>query len=224
VPVAIQAFTVKIISNEHVEYISLADAQALLGDGIEDAFHDAMHWAWGKWKEKHPDLLPLPSHALRAMTVHELTIERLRETLVGHTRVVFVEPRPGRRRAHFLIKDERGVIRLVIQSKKLDGHRRTKNIKTNEARRFDNGHPILGIPIGPRLTLGYIVVEKGTEIVTENVYRRGRTLEWSYPLGSKRGVEQLHLPEKQETAKPKRRVTAKDGVQTKRKGTADGSA
>lgn len=202
------------IPNYRIEYLTLERAKELLADGIEEAFHDALHFAWGEWKKKHPKLIALPSGSFRAIGIHEMALEKLRELLADHPRVTIVDPKPGVRRAHFLIKDARGVVRMIAQSKKLDGQRRTSNIMTREARNFDAQRPIPDLPMGPRVTLGYRVVEGGTEIVTEGVYTIYKKAEWVFELCSDRGVEQLRIPAA--AAAPKRRVTAKEGVARRR--------
>ena len=198
------------ISNGDLEYLPVDEARRLLRDGIEDEFHDAMHWAWGRWKAKHPDLWALPSRTLRATGIHELVVGRLAERLDGHARVVRVDPQPGIRRAHYLIKDSDGIIRVIIQTKKFDVMNRTRNIRTKEAILFDAQQPVLGIPVGPRITLGYRVVESGTGIVTEAAYRRHGALAWKFELCTDRVVEQMHLPAA--AAGTKRRVTGKAGI------------
>jgi hypothetical protein len=214
-------------ANSAIEYLPVGEARALLSDGIEDAFHDAMHWAWAKWKDGHPGLLTLPSRSLRAMGLHELALEKLNELLADHARVIIAPPRPGVRRAHFAIKDTQDVIRMIVQTKKLDPMHRTRNIMTTEARHFDAQRAIPGIPVGPRVTLGYRVVNGGTDIATDAVYRVHRKVEWNFELCTNRVVEQLRLPDNRTATAAKPRVTGKAGIVPKKRdgeGTSDGEA
>jgi hypothetical protein len=185
----------------------MATARALLADGIEEAFDKAMHQAWREWRERHPSFLTLPSSTLRALGVHEMAVERVSAELENHPRVLIVPQVPGRRRAHFLIKDRDDVVRMIVQTKKLDRALRTSNLRTREAVRFDAQRPLPGLPMGPRLTLGYRIEEHGTKIVTEAVYRIDRKPEWHYELSGGAAVEQLPL-----VATSTRRIRAKPGV------------
>ena len=126
--------------------------------------------------------------------------------------MLVVDAKPGVRRAHFLIKDAKGVVRMVVQTKKLDHRRRTSNIMTREAAAFNAQRPIRGLPLGPRVTLGYLVVNGGTGTSSPRpsigFWAGRRSGASSYALD--RMAAQLRLPVDAPAAKP--RVTGKKGV------------
>ncbi|MFI5299639.1 MAG: hypothetical protein ACHREM_16255, partial [Polyangiales bacterium] len=102
---------------------------------------------------------------------------------------------------------------LIVQVKKLNDQRRTANAKTMEAKRFDSQLVLQGLPIAPRITVGYLFNRDATDFTVEAVYRRGnRKAEWSFEVDAERVSEQILLfqaPPKEERLS---RVSAKTGV------------
>ncbi|MFI5297069.1 MAG: hypothetical protein ACHREM_03145, partial [Polyangiales bacterium] len=94
----------RIVQNEAIEYLLQSEARALLGDGIGLAIAGALREAFRRWKSSFPGLLALPSASLRALAMHEVSVEDLSARLGEHPRVRVIEADHGRRRAHFIVR------------------------------------------------------------------------------------------------------------------------
>lgn len=183
------------IANDTIEYFAPERAKHLLRGGVGESFYDALRHGFATWKRTFPSMLVLPSNTMRAICINEISLDEACNGLSAHPRVRFMEAIPGRRRALFAVRDDHGDVGMIVQIKKLDKERRTRNIPTREARRFASQQPLKGIPIGPRITIGYRLINDGTDLVVEAVYwRSGRKSEWHFPLLGDVVVQQMPMP------------------------------
>lgn len=192
------------------EYLTRDEARALLADGLEEGLRDAIRAGFKRYKAGHPVMLALPSKTLRALTVHEIIVDEIRNRLGDHPRVRVFDAQPGGRRFLVGVIDKTGIIRLLLHVKKLNANRGTTNYPTRTARAFVGQLPLAGVPAGVRLAAGYREIEEATDIVPELAYEltRGRVL-WHFELGGTASVEQLQLNPQPDAAP---RVRAKPGV------------
>lgn len=149
---------------------SLDETMAALGPVLDD-FDQIARVAHAKYRGYDAAvLIELDARAQAACTYAHMSAEADRR-LLGRARVRDLDIRGLRL---WLFEDANAVVRL----KKMDEDGLTKNYPTEQARDFDRGYDIPGLPMPPvRLTAGYLLDPTRTQFIRTQVAR---------PIGQKR--------------------------------------
>lgn len=150
---------------------SITDTLDALGADLLDDFDQIARAAHARFRAYAPaDIIELDSRAQAACTYCHMGAEADRRFL-GRDGLRLIEIRGLRL---WLCEEANAVVRL----KKMDEDGRTQNYPTEQAKDFDRGYDLPGLPMPPvRLTAGYLLDATGTTFVRSQIAR---------PMGRKR--------------------------------------
>jgi hypothetical protein len=143
---------------------SLDETMTALGAVLDD-FDQIARTAHSKYRAYDPAvLLELDARAQAACTYSHMSAEAARR-FSGRDGVRELDIRGLRL---WLFEGANAVVRL----KKMDEDGLTRNYPTEQARYFDRGYELRGLPMPPvRLTAGYLLDETGTQFIRTQVAR-----------------------------------------------------
>lgn len=153
--------------------VSADQALALLGPERLDKLNDAVLTAWDRYRRSVAPLMGKPPKRLRANVMQAFMVEEVEKRFGGE-----LDQRGGRA----LLCSVPG---LVVQMKKLNERGLPSNYPTPTALKFAAQVKIAGIPAGTRLTLGYVLDSRGTDIAEVRLLLQlGARVEWSQAISS----------------------------------------
>jgi len=130
-----------------------------------DEFDQITRGAHARYRAYNPaDLLEHDARAQAACTYSHMNAEAERR-FIGKSGVIGLEIRGLKL---WLFEEANGVIRL----KKMDEDGNTRNYPTEQAKDFDRGWDLPGLPMAPvRLTAGYLLDKTGTQFERSQIAR-----------------------------------------------------
>lgn len=157
--------------------ITQEQAQAVL-TRYHGAIVEAVHAAFDEWTAIDAPRFPLFRKRTQANQIQDAIDTRIRTLLGGDQDVAFSKPKSDR----FWVTIKQPV-KVLVRFKKLTEGFTTRNVRTRASNWFDRQRALEGIPVAPRITIGYRLDRNSTRLLgVWVVFLKGDRLLWKYEL------------------------------------------